>query len=98
MKICSNNISHVAELARLELNDEERAEFSKQLSEVIEYVEKIGQLDTESVKPADHIINIHNIFRKDGKPSESLDRDEIKKIAPDFERGGFIVPRIIEDK
>ena len=49
MKINQNQINHVAKLARLSLSDQEIEEFSHQLSDIIEYVEKINQLDTDSV-------------------------------------------------
>ncbi len=95
MKIDENQIIKTAKLARLELTDAERNEFSKQLSDIIEYVEKINQLDTADVKPADHIMDISNVFRED-RVARSIDRGEVEKVAPSFENGFFVVPKIIE--
>jgi aspartyl-tRNA(Asn)/glutamyl-tRNA(Gln) amidotransferase subunit C len=95
MKIDSGQINKVAKLARLELTENEQADFSKQLSGIINYVEKINELDTSSVRAADHIVDLNNVFRED-KQTGSIDRDEINRIAPEFDSGHFIVPKIIE--
>ena len=95
MKINENQITKTARLARLELSDSEREEFSKQLSEIIEYVEKINELDTSDVKPADHIVELSNVLRDD-TVVRSIDREDISRNAPDFKEGFFVVPRIIE--
>jgi aspartyl-tRNA(Asn)/glutamyl-tRNA(Gln) amidotransferase subunit C len=95
MKIDKDKISKTAILARLDLSDEEKDEFSRQISEIIGYVEKINELQTEKIAPADHIGGLTNVFRKD-EIAVSIDIKEIEKIAPRFEDGHFIVPRIIE--
>ncbi|MDA3811082.1 MAG: Asp-tRNA(Asn)/Glu-tRNA(Gln) amidotransferase subunit GatC [Spirochaetaceae bacterium] len=95
MKIDAGQLTKVAQLARLELSDEEKEEFSKQLSDVMDYVEKIKSLDTDSVEPTDHIAGLKNIFRED-VPKESLDREKLSEIAPEFGKGHFIVPKVIE--
>lgn len=95
MKIEETDIINVAKLARLELSPDEKNEFSRQLNEIIQYVEKINELDTSGVEPADHIVEVSNVFRDDAV-QESIDRAELEKIAPDFREGHIIVPRIIE--
>lgn len=95
MKINENDIQKVAKLARLELSSEEREEFSKQLNDIIEYVEKINELDTAGVKPADHIVELSNVFRED-VVQKSIDPAEIEKMAPSFKNGHIVVPKIIE--
>lgn len=95
MKIDEKEIVKVANLARLDLADDEKAEFSKQLNDIIEYVEKINELDTASVKPADHIVDIKNVTRED-RVEKSLDTSDLEKIAPAFDKGHIVVPRIIE--
>ena len=81
MKIDRERILRVAELARLELTEEEKAEFADQLSDIISYVEKINELDTGSVEPTDHIVELTNVMRED-RVGESIDRSELEKIAP----------------
>jgi aspartyl-tRNA(Asn)/glutamyl-tRNA(Gln) amidotransferase subunit C len=95
MKIDRQTIEKVSKLARLELTEPEKDEFSKQLSDIITYVEKINELNTADVKTADHVVDLGNVFRQD-KVLTSIDKSEVEKIAPDFENGHFIVPRILE--
>jgi len=95
MKIKESDIIKVAKLARLDLSPEEKDEFSRQLSGIIEYVEKINELDTSAVEAADHIVELNNVFRKD-VVKNSIKRDELEKIAPDFKDGYIVVPKIIE--
>ncbi len=95
MRIDRDLIIRVAELARLELSEEEMGEFSKQLSEIVQYVEKINELNTDSVEPTDHIVELKNVFRSD-TVGESLPVEAIKVIAPSFEEGHVVVPKVIE--
>lgn len=96
MNIDRNVILRVAELSRLELSEEEMREFEAQLGDILKYVEKINELDTEKVDPTDHIVELMNVFRKD-VVIDSLAVSEIEKIAPRFEDGHIVVPRIIEE-
>ncbi len=95
MKIDRQTIEKVSKLARLELSEPEKDEFSKQLSDIITYVEKINELDTANVKTADHVVDLGNVFRQDTVLA-SIDKSEVEKIAPDFQNNHFIVPRILE--
>ncbi len=95
MKIDKEQIIKVSKLARLELSEEEKIEFSQQLSDIISYVEKINELNTDNINPADHIVDQKNIFRED-KIKKSIETSEIEKMAPDFENNHFVVPKIIE--
>ncbi|MCL1833314.1 MAG: Asp-tRNA(Asn)/Glu-tRNA(Gln) amidotransferase subunit GatC [Leptospirales bacterium] len=77
------------------MTNEEVDEFSKQLSSIIDYVEKIKELDTDSAPPAEYIAEIKNVFREDSvRPS--LPADEFARLAPDFRDGHIVVPKIIE--
>lgn len=95
MKIDEKEIAKIAEMARIDLSEDEKAEFSKELNDILEYVEKIKTLDISGVEPADNISNLINVTRDD-VIKESLDTDAIEKIAPDFVKGHIVVPRIIE--
>ena len=95
MKIDRQTIEKVSKLARLELTEPEKDEFSKQLSDIITYVEKINELDTANVETADHVVDLGNVFRQDTVLT-SIDKSEVEKIAPDFQNNHFIVPRILE--
>lgn len=95
MKIDEKEIVKVAELARLDLTEDEKGEFSKQLNDIIEYVEKINELDTSGVNPADYNVDLKNVTRDDDV-KKSLDTGDIEKIVPAFANGHIVVPRIIE--
>jgi aspartyl-tRNA(Asn)/glutamyl-tRNA(Gln) amidotransferase subunit C len=86
-----DQVLHVARLARLELTDEEIERFSGELSKVLEWIEKIGELDLEDVPPTSHVIDVENALRAD-EPRPSLLRDAALASAPDAALGGFRVP------
>ncbi len=88
-------IDHIAMLARLDLTNEEKEIFSKQLSSIIEYINKLNELDTTSIKPTAHILPIKNIFRDD-KLKPSLLKDKALQNAPGRTDDFYRVPKIIE--
>jgi len=95
MKIDEKQLIKTAQLARLKLTHEEELEFSRQISDIINYIEKINEIKTDGINPSDHIVDLSNVFRED-KTETSLERKDIESIAPRFEDGHFIVPKIIE--
>ena len=94
MKITKNEVLHVAELARLELDEESIERFAGQIGEILEYVDTLNQLDTKDIKPTSHAIFLNNAFRQD-EEREHLDNDEALANAPEKEDGGFIVPKVV---
>jgi len=95
-KIDEAQVRHVAKLARLDLSDNEVAKFSDQLSAIIEYIEKLNKLNTESVEPLAHCLGIHNVFRSDVVKA-SLDVEKALGNAPERYEEYFKVPKILED-
>jgi len=89
------NIDDVSLLSRLELSDTEKELFAGQLSNIIEYTEKLNELDTSGVEPTAHILPMNNVFRED-KLRNSLPQDKALRNAPDKEGGFYKVPKIIE--
>ena len=89
------DIEKVAGLARLQLSDEEKEIFQKQLDQILTHMEQLDRLDTTGVEPTSHAIPIHNAFRED-EVTSSFPREEVLGIAPSEEDGHFKVPRIIE--
>lgn len=84
-------VLHVARLARLRLSDEEVERMSSELSTILDHIEKINELDLESVEPTSHVVEVENVLRED-EPRESWPREEILELAPDAADGGFRVP------
>jgi aspartyl-tRNA(Asn)/glutamyl-tRNA(Gln) amidotransferase subunit C len=95
MKITKEEVDHVALLARLKFSESEKERFTTQLNSILEYMEKLGELDTIRVEPTFHAVARTNVFREDlVKPS--MARDLSLSNAPDGDRGFFRVPKIIE--
>lgn len=95
MKITPEEVEHVALLARLQFSPQEIERFTTQLNSLLDYMDKLGQLDTRQVEPTFHAVNQKNILREDSVRS-SLPRDLTLSNAPDGDRGFFQVPKIIE--
>ena len=95
MKITEETVQYVAGLARLNLSDEETARLSDEMGRILDYMEKLNQLDTTGVKPMEHVEPVSNVLRED-KVEESYDRESILKNAPDKQDGAFRVPKIVE--
>lgn len=89
------DVSYVANLARIELTDEETKLFQGQLDQVLEYVEQLGELDVSTVKPTAHAVPLVNVLRAD-KFGESLDNDTVTANAPATRDGQILVPKINE--
>ncbi|MFQ5456708.1 MAG: Asp-tRNA(Asn)/Glu-tRNA(Gln) amidotransferase subunit GatC [Nitrospirota bacterium] len=93
--ITRKEVEHIAKLARLGLSDKERHTFCIQLSRILEYVNKLNELDTSKVEADSHLLPLKNLFRED-MAGVSLDREEALKNAPEKKNEFFSVPKIIE--
>ena len=89
------DVGYVAELARLELSDEERAVFQRQLEDIVGYVEKISEVDVSGVEPMMHGRPLVNAFRED-VVRPSLDREAALANAPARVGDEFLLPKIVE--
>ena len=95
-KIDIEQVKQVAKLSRLALSDVEIAQFATQLSAILEYMEKLNQLDTTNVEPLAHCLPINNCFREDIiKPS--LGTEKTLGNAPQRDKQFFKVPKILEE-
>ncbi|MDH4164462.1 MAG: Asp-tRNA(Asn)/Glu-tRNA(Gln) amidotransferase subunit GatC [Nitrospirota bacterium] len=95
MKITKKEVEHVAKLGRLELSDQETDKLTSQLSNILTYVEKLNELDTKSIEPTAHILDIKNVMRDD-VAMPSLPQEKALANAPDKAAGHYKVPKIIE--
>ncbi len=95
MALSKQEVDWVAHLARLELSHEMAQKMAGQLSQVLEYIAKLNELDTSKVDPMSHPGALVNVFRED-VPTGSLDREASLKNAPAKTEGFFRVPRVIE--
>lgn len=97
MQITKHEVEHVARLARLELTEAEKEEFSRQLSSILSYMEKLNTYDTEGVEPTATVLGEVNVFRED-EVRPSLPVDRALANAPEQADGCFVVPKIIEER
>ncbi len=89
------DIERIALLARLELTEEEKQQFSGQIENILKYIDKLKEPDTANVEPTAHILPLKNIFRED-KMTASLTREKALQNAPDRTDNFYRVPKIIE--
>ncbi|WP_106494665.1 Asp-tRNA(Asn)/Glu-tRNA(Gln) amidotransferase subunit GatC [Lentibacillus sp. Marseille-P4043] len=93
--ISTEQVKHVANLARLAMTDEEAELFTKQLGSILEYAEQLNELDTTGVEPTTHVLDLKNVLRKD-EPKEWITQEDALKNAPDKKGDYFRVPSILE--
>jgi aspartyl-tRNA(Asn)/glutamyl-tRNA(Gln) amidotransferase subunit C len=94
MKITKEEVVHVAKLARLNLNDDAIEVYTKQLGDILTYMDTLNSVDTKDVPPTSHAIFINNAFREDEvKASVSVERALAN--APQSDDGSFVVPKVI---
>ena len=94
MKIDKKQVEYIANLARISLAEDEKNEFIEQLGRIIEYVEKLNELDTSHVEPMAHATGQKSVFRDDIR-GESLSADEALQNAPAREADFFKVPKVV---
>ncbi len=89
-------VAHVAQLARLDLTQDELTLYTGQLGAVLEHAADVEALDLDGIPPTHHPLPLVNVLRDDdARPG--LDRDEVLAMAPDAEDGRFRVPRIMSE-
>lgn len=95
MKITVEQVEHVAKLARLKINDDEKEMFAEQLSAILQYAEKLEELNTEGVEPTTHVLPLHSVMRED-EVQDSLPIERVLHNAPEDEDGQFRVPAVLD--
>lgn len=95
MKITGEDVSRIAGLSRLVIDPEEHALFQKQLSNILDYIEKLNEISTDSVEPTSHVITLENVVRQD-TPNPSLPCEDALFNAPDRSGNFYRVPKIID--
>ncbi len=95
MSISREEVEHVAHLARLGLSEEEKTRLQRELSQILETMRAIDQVDTTTIPPTAQVIPLDTIMREDvARPSATV--DDILRNAPSHEAGFFRVPPVLE--
>lgn len=94
MKLSKSEVEHIAKLARLNLTDEDAILYSQQLSDILDYVDKLQAVDTTGVEETSQVTGLTNIMRGD-EIKESGISDELISTAPNHDNGFIKVPKIL---
>jgi len=95
MKLTETDVRHVAQLARLRLNDSQIHEMADTMSSILTYMETLNQVDTSQISPTSYVMNIDTAYRAD-EARPSLPIDAALANAPDRVGSFYRVPKIIE--
>ena len=95
MKVDKKEVEHIAVLARIELSEEEKELYSEQLSTILEFFDRLKEVDTENVSPTSHVVDLVNAYRPD-QVRPSLGVEAVLENAPDRANRFFRVPKILD--
>lgn len=93
--ISDEMIDYVGILAKLELSGDEREQAKRDMEEMLDYIDRLNELDTKDVEPMPHVFPVQNVFREDVVENGD-DREAMLANAPEQKDGNFKVPRTIE--
>ena len=95
MSVSKDEVRYIAKLSKLNVEDEKLDKMTSDLSSIVEFANNLSTIDIDGVRPTAHIFDIKNVFRKD-EVSDSYDREEILKNAPESQAGCISVPKVVE--
>lgn len=93
--ISDETMEYVGILAKLELTEEQKQQAKKDMERMLDYIDKLNELDTSAVEPMSHVFPVHNVFRED-EVTNGDDREAILANAPAQKEGAFVVPKTVE--
>lgn len=93
--ISDETIEYVGILAKLELSEEEKEQAKSDMGRMLDYIDKLGELDTTDVEPMSHVFSVQNVFRED-VVTNGDERERLLSNAPEEKDGMFVVPKTFE--
>ncbi len=90
------DIDYVAKLARIELTEDEKAKYSAQLGQILEYFKKLSEVDVDGVEPSAHAHSIYNVWRDD-TPTPAMSVEDALMNAPAKRDNQIVVPKVVDD-
>lgn len=93
-KISDETMEYVGILAKLELSPEEKERAKKDMEEMLDYIDKLNELDTTGTEPMSHVFPVHNVFRED-VITNGDDHENMLKNAPEAKDGSYLVPKTV---
>jgi len=95
MALTLQEVEHIAELARLQLSDEEKNRYRQQLSSILDYAARLQSIDTSGIPPTSSVLPSRTVLRPD-QSRPGLSRDELLRNTSWVEKGKFRVPPVLE--
>ncbi|MBK1698055.1 Asp-tRNA(Asn)/Glu-tRNA(Gln) amidotransferase subunit GatC [Rhodovibrio salinarum] len=95
MAVDKDTVAQIAKLARIKVDDAQQEALTKELSNILGWVDELGELDTEGVQPMTSVVEVQHSLRKD-VVNDGDRQDDILKNAPESKQGYFVVPRVVE--
>lgn len=92
-----DKVLKVAELARLQINDQDSEKYQKDFEQILGYVEQLTEIDTTGVEPVSHALEVFNVYRED-HVQHDLKSEEVFQNAPESENSFFKVPQMMESE
>ena len=93
--ISDETIEYVGILAKLELSEDEKEQAKKDMGSMLDYIDKLNELDTSGVEPMSHVFPVHTVFREDVVVNGDA-REKMLANAPEKKDGSFVVPKTVE--
>jgi len=95
MTLTLEEVDHIANLARLQLNEQEKERFREQLSAILDYFSQLRSLDTSAIPPTASVLPARNVLRED-RARPGLSREVLLRLAPEAEAGQIRVPAVLD--
>ncbi len=92
--ISDETMEYVGILAKLELNGQEREQAKKDMEEMLDYIDKLNELDTDGIEPMSHVFPVNNVFRED-EVTNGDGREQALANAPEVKENCFLVPKTV---
>ena len=95
MQITRDDVSYIAQLSKLKLDELQAEKMQLELGEILEYMDVLEQVNTDGIEPLSHIFPINNVFRED-IVCDSYDRSALLENAPEHTESTVVVPKTVE--
>lgn len=95
MKITTDEVKYVANLAKLYVDEAESEKLTAEMENIITFADMLSEIDTKDISPTNHAMKVQNVFRED-IVKDSYSQEDILKNAPSQEGGCYLVPKVVE--
>jgi aspartyl-tRNA(Asn)/glutamyl-tRNA(Gln) amidotransferase subunit C len=95
MAVDKDTVAGIAKLARIKVDDAQQEALTEELSNILGWIDELGELDTEGVQPMTSVVEVQHSLRKDAVKDGDR-QDDILQNAPESKQGYFVVPRVVE--